>query len=61
MTQFAERMKTMEKSAKIIRNLFGSMNDPDMISFSGGAPAREALPVDLVREIVGDVIRKDIR
>jgi len=61
MTQFAERMKTMEKSAKIIRNLFGSMNDPNMISFSGGAPAREALPVDLVREIVGDVIRKDKR
>ena len=61
MTQFAERMKTMEKSAKIIRKLFGSMNDPNMISFSGGAPAKEALPVDLVREIVGDVIRKDKR
>ncbi len=61
MTQFAERMKTMEKSAKIIRNLFGSMNDPDMISFSGGAPAKEALPIDIVREITYEVMRKDQR
>jgi len=54
-------MKTMEKSAKIIRNLFGSMNDPDMISFSGGAPAKEALPIDIVREITYEVMRKDQR
>lgn len=57
MPAFAKRMKTMEKSAAIIRGLFGSMNDPEVISFGGGAPAREALPVDLVREIANDVIR----
>ncbi len=57
MPAFAKRMKTMEGSAAIIRGLFGSMGDPGVISFGGGAPAREALPVDIVREIANDVIR----
>lgn len=61
MSRFAERMKTMEKSAKIIRNLFGAMNDPDLISFGGGAPAKEALPIDIVREITNEVMRTDKR
>jgi 2-aminoadipate transaminase len=54
-------MKTMERSAAIIRSLFGTMGDPGVISFGGGAPAREALPVDLVREIANDVIRSESR
>ncbi len=61
MPAFAERMKTMERSASIIRGLFGTMGDPGVISFGGGAPAREALPVDLVREIAKDVIRTESR
>ncbi len=61
MPNFAERMKTMEKSARIIRDLFGAMGDPGLISFSGGAPAREALPIDIVREIANDVLRVDKR
>ena len=56
MPNFAERMKAMEKSAGIIRNLFGAMNDPSLISFGGGAPAKEALPIDIVREISNDVM-----
>ncbi len=61
MTSFAQRMKTMEKSAAVIRGLFGAMNDPGIISFGGGAPAREALPVDIVREITNEVMRTDKR
>jgi 2-aminoadipate transaminase len=61
MPHFAERMKTMEKSARIIRNLFGAMGDPGLISFSGGAPAKEALPIDIVREIAEDVLRSEKR
>jgi 2-aminoadipate transaminase len=37
------------------------MNDPELISFGGGAPAREALPVDIVREIANDIMRVDSR
>ena len=61
MSNFAQRMTAMEKSAKIIRNLFGAMNDPGIISFGGGAPAKEALPIDIVREIANEVMRADKR
>ena len=61
MTKFAQRMTTMEKSAGIIRNLFGAMGDPSVISFGGGAIAKESLPVDIVREITNDIMRFDKR
>jgi 2-aminoadipate transaminase len=61
MSKFAQRMTTMEKSATVIRKLFSAMNDPEIISFGGGAPAKEALPVDLVREITDDIMRMDKR
>ncbi len=61
MSNFAKRMTTMEKSATVIRNLFDSMNDPEIISFGGGAPAREAMPVDIVREITNEIMRLDNR
>ncbi|MFZ7102505.1 MAG: PLP-dependent aminotransferase family protein [Peptococcaceae bacterium] len=61
MSRFAKRMTTMEKSAAVIRGLFGNMNDPEIISFGGGAPAKEALPIDIVREITNEVMRIDKR
>lgn len=61
MPTFAKRMATMGKSATIIRKLFGAMNDPGLISFGGGAPAVEALPIDIVREIANDVLKIDRR
>jgi 2-aminoadipate transaminase len=56
MPKFAKRMEYMEKSAGVIRSLFNSMTDPEIISFGGGAPAKEALPIDIVREITNDVM-----
>ncbi|MFA9422983.1 MAG: PLP-dependent aminotransferase family protein [Sedimentibacter sp.] len=61
MAKFAQSMKRMEKSALVVKGLFGSMNDPEIISFGGGAPAKEALPVDIVREITNDIMRIDKR
>ncbi len=61
MSKFAQRMATMNKSAMAIRNLFGTMNDPKIISFGGGAPAKEALPIDIVREITNEIMRIDKR
>jgi 2-aminoadipate transaminase len=61
MVKFAERMTTMEKSASIIRKLFGAMNDPNLISFGGGAIAKESLPVDIIREIADDIMRTNKR
>ena len=59
MPKYAERLTTMKKSADIVRNLFNSMTDPETISFGGGAPAKEALPVDIVREITNEVMTVD--
>ena len=61
MPEFAQRMRDMEKSASIIRKLFGAMGDPNTISFGGGAPAMEGLPVEEVREICDEVMRRDAR
>lgn len=59
MVEYAKRIKNMEGSASIIRKLFNAMGDPETISFGGGSPAREALPVDIVREIANDVLTLD--
>lgn len=59
MVKFAKRMENMKNSANIVRNLFNSMTDPEIISFGGGAPAIEALPVDIVREISNEVLAKN--
>ena len=61
MPEFAKRMDYMKGSAAIIRGLFGAMNDPETISFGGGAPAKEVLPVEQLREIAADVLTRDKR
>ena len=61
MPDYAKRMDYMASSAGIIRGLFGAMNDPETISFGGGAPATDALPVDEMREIAADALRWETR
>lgn len=61
MERFANRWKSMEKSCKILADIVNSMTDPNVVSFGGGAPAKEALPVDIVREICNDVLTKEGR
>jgi 2-aminoadipate transaminase len=61
MPQFAKRMDYMQSSSDVVRYLFESMTDPDIISFGGGAPAREALPVEFVQNIANEVLTRDKR
>lgn len=61
MHKFADRMSVMSKSALTVRNLFNAMTDPDIISFAGGAPAQEALPVEAVHQIAQEVLTLDKR
>ncbi len=61
MPKFAKRMAYMQSTADVIRYLFESMTDPDTISFGGGAPAREALPVELVHDIANEVLTREQR
>ena len=61
MIQYAKRMGAMAYTANVVSNLFGAMTNPDIISFGGGAPAKEALPIDIRRQLTDEVIRKDKR
>lgn len=61
MPEFAKRMDYMAGSAAVIRGLFGAMGDPETISFGGGAPASDALPVEELREIAGEVLTRSSR
>ena len=61
MAQFAGRIAYMQPASDVIRYLFESMTDPDTISFGGGAPAREALPVETVHEIASRVLTREQR
>ena len=54
--KYSQRIHDMQKTADIVQGLFGSMTDPEIISFGGGAPAKEALPIDQIREIANDVL-----
>lgn len=61
MTMYAERIKSMEDEVEKLNVLAGSITALDMISFAVGAPAKEAYPIDIVREISQDIFRKETR
>ena len=61
MQKYARRMGAMSETAAVVKGLFGALNDPELISLGIGAPAKEALPVDILREISNDVLRTDTR
>ncbi len=61
MIKFASRVAYMQASADVSRHLFESMTEPDVLFFSGGAPAKETLPVEEMREIAMDVFTRDAR
>ena len=61
MPKFAQRISDMEKSALVLRKLFNAMNDPETISFGGGAPAHEGLPVETVQELCNELMTRSGR
>ena len=61
MAQFAQRIAYMQTTSDVMRYLFESMTDPDTISFGGGAPAKEALPVETVHDIACQVLTREQR
>ncbi len=61
MAKFAKRISNMQASADVIRQLFEAMGDPETISFGGGAPAREALPVEKIHDIASEVLTREKR
>lgn len=61
MVNYAKRMAAMAYTAGVVGNLFGAMTNPNIISFGGGAPAREALPIDILRQLTDEVVVQNKR
>ena len=61
MAKFADRIRDMEDSAKVVEYLFNNMTDPNTISFGGGSPAKEALPAKEAKEIMNDVLGDSVK
>ncbi len=53
----SEKMKNLQPSA--IREIFKSLSDSSIISFSGGNPAPETFPIDEIAAISADIYAKD--
>lgn len=61
MVKKADRIEFMKYRSQTMRNLIQSLSRHDLVSFGGGAPAKEAYPVDQIRKISQDVFREDNR
>jgi len=47
--------------ASEIRELLKITQVPGMISFAGGLPNPDAFPVDVIRDCIGDIFKKDVK
>lgn len=61
MSEFAKRVSVMAEEVKNLKVLTESLVSPDIISFAGGAPAKEAYPFEVIGDIAKEVFRPDAR
>ncbi len=61
MPNYAKRMDYMGEVATAMKGLFESIGDPNTITFGGGIPAADALPIEKVQEIANELLAKDGR
>lgn len=57
MGKYADRVYEMQTEVDKLKVLTDALVSPTIISFGGGAPAKEAYPFDLIREISQDVFQ----
>lgn len=57
MFDFADRMGRVTTSA--VREIIKLMADPQIISFGGGSPAKEAFPIKDIQNITADILKND--
>lgn len=55
--RFSDRIKDLNANA--IREIFKLVAQPDIISFAGGLPANEGLPVAQIKEITDELLSSD--
>ncbi|HHT83214.1 MAG TPA: PLP-dependent aminotransferase family protein [Clostridiales bacterium] len=55
--RFSDRMKNL--SANAIREIFKLLSKPEIISFAGGLPSNEGLPLDKIKELTQEILSSD--
>lgn len=55
--RFSDRIKDLNANA--IREIFKLLAQPDIISFAGGLPSNEGLPLEKVKEVSNEVLSSD--
>lgn len=61
MTAFAKRIPEMETEVVKLKVLTDNLVSPSIVSFGGGAPAKEAYPFDTLREIADEIFQPTTR
>lgn len=61
MSEYAKRIDVMAGEVKKLKVLTDSLVSPDIISFAGGAPAKEAYPFEIMGNIAKEVFQPDAR
>lgn len=59
MVQYANRRQSMTYIIDCMHNIMASLTNKDMISFGGGAPANEAYPLELIKELSRSVLEDE--
>lgn len=55
--EFSSRMANVQASA--VREILKAASNPEVISFGGGNPAKEAFPVEMIKKISDDLFAED--
>ena len=61
MSEYAARILAMDGEVQKLKVLTDALISPTIISFAGGAPAKEAYPFDQIRDICNDILKPDAR
>ena len=56
MTPYAKRLAPMSRTADALKYTFDNMTDPNVINFGGGTPAKEAIPVETMRQLAQEIL-----
>jgi 2-aminoadipate transaminase len=59
MVQYAKRRESMEYTIDSMHKIMESLTNKERVSFGGGAPAREAYPLEQIREVTQSVLNND--
>jgi 2-aminoadipate transaminase len=59
MVQFAKRRESMEYTINSMHQIMESLTNKELISFGGGAPAKEAYPLKVIQEITQSVLKNE--